>query len=209
MTLGSIRRQRVVDEALQNARKLGDQDPVFQWMMRIADEYPSDIGILAPTLLNLIQLKPGQALFLPAGELHAYLEGVGIELMANSDNVLRGGLTPKHIDVPELLKALKFDPRPVIVIEAIEKDRNERVYASAANEFILSVISVSNGRSYRKSNLKSVEIMLCTEGAAHFQAYGSKDIKNIEKGDSVIIPAVVGSYGITGNAILYKAAVPL
>jgi mannose-6-phosphate isomerase len=209
MTMDAVRKQQVVDESVQNAWKLADQNPVFQWMVRIAEEYPADIGILSPMLLNLILLKPGQALFLPAGELHAYLEGVGIELMANSDNVLRGGLTPKHIDVPELLKALKFDPRPVTVLEAVETDRNERVYASAANEFVLSVISVSHGRSYCKSDLKSVEIMLCTEGAAHLQAFGSKDIKNIEKGDSVIIPAAVKSYGVTGHATLHKAAVPL
>ena len=209
MSMDAIRQQQVVDEAVQNARKLADRNPVFQWMVRIAEEYPTDIGVLSPMLLNLIQLKPGQALFLPAGELHAYLEGVGIELMANSDNVLRGGLTPKHIDVPELLKALEFDSRPVNILEAVAKDRCERVYASAANEFVLSVISVSHGRSYRKSDLKSVEIMLCTEGEAHLQSYGSKDIKNIEKGDSVIIPAAVKSYRVTGHAILYKAAVPL
>jgi mannose-6-phosphate isomerase len=209
MTMDAVRKQQVVDESVQNAWKLADQNPVFQWMVRIAEEYPADIGILSPMLLNLILLKPGQALFLPAGELHAYLEGVGIELMANSDNVLRGGLTPKHIDVPELLKALKFDPRPVTVLEAVEKDRNERVYASAANEFVLSVISVSHGRSYCKSDLNSVEIMLCTEGAAHLQAFGSSDIKNIEKGDSVIIPAAVKSYGVSGHATLHKAAVPL
>jgi mannose-6-phosphate isomerase len=209
MTMDAVRKQQVVDEAVKNARKHADQNPVFQWMVRIAEEYPADIGVLSPMLLNLVQLKPGQALFLPAGELHAYLEGVGIELMANSDNVLRGGLTPKHIDVPELLKALKFNPRPVTILEAVEKDRNERVYAGAANEFVLSVISVSHGRPYRKSDLNSVEIMLCTKGAAHLQAYSSKDKKNIEKGDSVIIPAAVKSYRVTGHAILYKAAVPL
>ncbi len=99
MTMDSQRQKRVVDEAVQNANQYSDEDFAFHWMTRLADEYPTDIGILAPLLLNLIELKPGEALFLPAGEFHAYLEGVGMELMANSDNVLRGGLTAKHIDV--------------------------------------------------------------------------------------------------------------
>jgi len=132
-----------------------------------------------------------------------------MELMANSDNVLRGGLTPKHIDVPELLKALNFEPRPVKILEAVEKNKNERVYASAADEFVLSVISVSDGGSYQRSDLKSIEIMLCTEGMAWLQDNCSKERINIKKGDSVIIPATVKDYGITGDAVFYKAAVPI
>jgi mannose-6-phosphate isomerase len=209
MTLGPSRRLQVVVEALQNAQNLADKEAAFQWMIKIADEYPSDIGVLSPILLNLIQLKPGQALFLPAGELHAYLEGVGIELMANSDNVLRGGLTPKHIDVPELLKVLSFDPHPVSIVEPVEISESERVYTSAANEFVLSVISLSNGRPYHKSDLKSIEILLCTDGTARIETRGGRNINNIKKGDSVIVPAAVEKYGITGDAILYKAAVPL
>jgi mannose-6-phosphate isomerase len=208
MTMDSQRKRRIVEEAVRNARQRSDEDPAFRWMIELSDEYPSDIGVLSPMLLNLVRLKPGQALFLPAGELHAYLKGVGIELMANSDNVLRGGLTPKHIDVPELLKALNFEPRPISILEAVEKNRNERIFAGAADEFVLSVISVSDGRSYHKADLRSVEILLCTEGAGYLQAYGSKETINVGKGDSVIIPAAVKSYEIAGNAILYKAAVP-
>ena len=74
----------------------------------LARRHPGDIGVLAPLLLNVVELAPGEAMFLPAGELHSYLEGVGIEIMANSDNVLRGGLTAKHVDVPELLRTLAF-----------------------------------------------------------------------------------------------------
>jgi len=73
------------------------------WINKLNERYPGDIGVLSPLFLNLVEVKPGEALFLRAGQLHAYLQGVGIELMANSDNVLRGGLTPKHIDVAELL----------------------------------------------------------------------------------------------------------
>lgn len=82
-------------------------------ILRLAVEHPGDPGIVGALLLNRVQLRAGEALFLPAGNIHAYLRGVGIELMEASDNVLRGGLTSKHIDVPELLNVLDFTPRPI------------------------------------------------------------------------------------------------
>jgi len=208
MTMDSQRQKRVVDEAVRNAHRYSEEDSAFHWMTRLSNEYPSDIGILAPLLLNLIELKPGEALFLPAGELHAYLEGVGLELMANSDNVLRGGLTPKHIDVPELLKVLNFKSRPVNILKAVKKNKNERVYTSEADEFVLSVVSTSVGSPYQSSESRSVEIMLCTEGTAYLKDKGTQEIINIKKGESAIIPAAVISYSITGDALIYKAAVP-
>lgn len=76
----------------------------------IAREYPGDNGVVAALLLNHVSLEPGEALFLAAGNLHAYLSGMGVEVMANSDNVLRGGMTGKHIDTDELFSVLKFVP---------------------------------------------------------------------------------------------------
>ena len=88
-------------------------DSYMQICMAYDDEYPDDIGVLSPLVLNLVCLRPGEAMYLPAGELHAYLHGTGIELMANSDNVLRGGLTPKHVDLDELLNVLTFKEKSV------------------------------------------------------------------------------------------------
>ena len=79
-------------------------------VLELGERYPGDAGVLAALLLNRITLRPGEGIYLPAGNLHTYLHGVGIEVMANSDNVLRGGLTPKHVDVPELLRVLDFTP---------------------------------------------------------------------------------------------------
>ena len=200
--------QRVLDEAVGNARRRLNEDPVMGWMARLSDEYPGDIGIFTPVLLNLIELKTGQALFLPAGELHAYLEGVGIELMANSDNVLRGGLTSKHIDVAELLRVLNFEPRPLNVLEAVETDANEKVYTEAADEFVLSVIRVETRTPYRSFEDRSVEIILCTQGQARIENNGATETLDIKKGTSVIIPAAVKNYRIIGQGTFYKAAVP-
>ncbi|GHU55832.1 hypothetical protein FACS189442_3860 [Spirochaetia bacterium] len=79
-------------------------------MVRFAELYPGDPGIIAPLYLNLLKLAPGDAIYLNAGVLHAYIDGFGVELMANSDNVLRGGLTPKHVDVDELIGYWIFPP---------------------------------------------------------------------------------------------------
>jgi len=209
MNMDPAQQQQAISEALENAQRWANDDPAFDWITRLADEYPSDIGILAPLLLNLVQLKPGQALFLSSGVLHAYLQGVGIELMANSDNVLRGGLTSKHIDVPELLKMLNFEGSGVDVLEAVEKNKNERVYPSPAEEFVLSVISVSRGNSYQCSGPRSVEIMLSADGKATVRDTGSKAVHALKKGDSIIIPAAVKGYRISGNATIFKAAVPV
>ena len=80
----------------------------YRVALDLGERYPGDSGMLAAMMLNRIVLQPGEALYLPAGNLHAYLFGVGVEMMANSDNVLRGGLTPKHVDVPELMRVLDF-----------------------------------------------------------------------------------------------------
>ena len=209
MSMDTEQKKRVIDEAIQNAKPRSDENPAFYWMTKLAIEYPLDIGILSPLFLNLIQLKPGQALFLPAGELHAYLKGVGIELMANSDNVLRGGLSPKHIDVPELLKVLNFKPRQVEILKEKKKRKIERIYDSFAEEFVLSAISITEGEFYRNSNFQSAQILLCTEGEAHLADSGNKHILHIKKGDSVFVSAAAISYTIQGDAVFYKATVPV
>lgn len=208
MTMDTQRQKHVIDEAVRNANQHSDKDFAFYWMAKLSNEYPNDVGIFAPLLLNLVELKPGEALFLPPGELHAYLEGLGLELMANSDNVLRGGLTPKYVDVSELLKVLNFNARPVQILKAVRKDKNEQVYASETDEFILSVVSTSAGNPYQSSETRNVEIMLCTKGMASLKDNGTQEIINIKKGDSVIIPAVVLGYTISGETLIYKASVP-
>ncbi|MEP9417324.1 mannose-6-phosphate isomerase, class I [Gordonia sp. VNQ95] len=111
--------------------------------LQLGEMYPNDPGVLASLLLNRVHLTPGQGIYLPAGNLHAYLEGTGVEIMANSDNVLRGGLTPKHIDVPELLRVLDFTPVDVDdLIPAIRTVGAERIYLTPAPEFRLSRIEL-------------------------------------------------------------------
>ncbi len=108
-------------------------------LLELGEAYPGDPGVLASLLLNRLCLKPGDAQYLSAGNLHAYLHGTAVELMANSDNVLRGGLTPKHIDVPELLRVLDFTPVDLDdLMPSSAMMGAERVYLTPAPEFALS-----------------------------------------------------------------------
>lgn len=208
MTMEPAKQKQVIDETLDHPGHIPDPDCVF-WMKRLAAAYPGDIGMLSPMLLNLVCLEPGQALFLPAGELHSYLHGLGVELMANSDNVLRGGLTAKHIDLPELLKVVRFEPRPIDILQPAECGPNEKAYISPAREFVLTLIAVTTQAPYLSSASRSVEILLCTDGQARLQERGAATSLNLRKGNSVMIPAAVKDYQITGSAVFYKAAVPI
>ena len=119
--------------------------PVAATVTELAERYPTDPGVLAALLLNRVVLRPGEAVYLGPGQLHAYLRGVGVEVMANSDNVLRGGLTPKHVDVPELMRVLEFTPLVDPTVQARPADRGipgEVDYPTPEPDFALSRIDL-------------------------------------------------------------------
>ncbi|NLE81166.1 MAG: mannose-6-phosphate isomerase, class I [Rhodococcus sp.] len=138
--------------------------------LELGEAYPGDAGVLASLLLNRITLEPGQGLYLDAGNLHAYLHGTAVEIMANSDNVLRGGLTPKHVDVPELLKVLDFETLDLPVLEAEQLGNAvEFSYATPAPEFTLSRLELSSDDPNMRTHTLESEgprILLCTGGRA-------------------------------------------
>lgn len=197
----------LISRAVAYAGTKRDVDPVCHWIFRLSRYFPDDIMILAPVFLNLLKLAPGQAIFLPSGVMHSYLEGVGIELMASSDNVLRGGLTSKHIDKDELMRLLDFTATKPRLVSPIEKGC-EGIYETGAREFVLSVIRVKSGQPCLPAHQGRVSILLCVEGEAVIAEQGGEDRTVIKKGDSVLIPASVGGYHVTGEALIYKAAVP-
>ena len=139
--------QRLLTE--QTAAACATYDGSFalatSWMVRLAQRYPGDIGSVVSLLLNVVRLEPGQAIGLTSGNLHSYLSGTGVELMANSDNVLRGGLTPKHIDVPELLRILDCTPLDEPVLRPTSSPGSTR-YAIDAPEFRLDRHELSAAR---------------------------------------------------------------
>ncbi len=211
MNLDGSRRSTVVEAVVAEADLLavgeGARARIGSWILELQKRHPGDIGVLAPVILNLIRLDPGQAIALPAGELHAYLRGLGIELMANSDNVLRGGLTPKRVDPPELLRVLRFESRAIEILEPMERASGEAAYASEADEFVLSVIRISPGRPFVAKKEHSVEILFCSAGRGTL--HDEETTLAFERGASFLVPTAAGAYEIDGSATLYKAAVPM
>lgn len=208
MTMEKDKQDKIIKETLAYAEKR-KEEPIWTWISRLSDEYAGDLGVLSPAFLNLVQLKPRQAMYLAAGELHAYLEGVGIELMANSDNVLRGGLTAKHIDLQELLNILNFSEAKPKILKPEIVASGEAVYSTGTAEFVLSIVEVSEGTPFIGARNRGVEMMICTKGEATIKGLGDGETTGLTRGISVVVPSAVEQYRIEGDATLYKAAVPL
>ena len=166
-----------------------------------------DRGIFSVYLLNLVFIERGKAIFQDAGVPHAYLEGQNIEIMANSDNVLRGGLTPKHVDVPELLKHVRFEATiPAIIEGSPSVNSHEIVFKTPAKDFELSEIRLKKGEQY-SSTILSPDIFLVLQGELEvmnedggFQRRG---------GESFFAPAgTTVNMGATMDTVIYHASVP-
>jgi len=180
-------------QAMQNALEAELSGQRFEknciefWMQRWLEGNPGiNKGLLTLFFLNLIKLEPGEAIYQPPGLLHAYLEGQNIELMANSDNVLRAGLTPKHIDVPELLKIARFqasDPTQFI-IEPKKTDHYE-VFETPFEGFELSRISIDTPQTYN-IQARSLEILLCLDGGASISSEKETGF-TLDKGEAAVI----------------------
>jgi len=209
MTMEKDAQVKIVKEVAAYAEKRTERKPVWTWIARLHKEYPGDMGVLSPAFLNLVRLEPQQGMYLPSGELHSYLAGAGIELMANSDNVLRGGLTAKHIDVQELLNILNFSEAKVNILRPERVASGEAVYLTETAEFALSMVTVSEGVSFIGARKRSVEMMICTKGEATVTDLGKGETTGFTQGASIIVPAAVEQYRIEGEATIYKAAVPL
>ncbi len=199
---------RVVEEAVDSARSRPSEDPVARWIRRLSESYPGDIGVVSPLFVNTLRMAPGEAMYLPAGELHAYLEGVGVEIMANSDNVLRGGLTPKHMDVAELIRVLRFEPVDPKGLRPVRVSSTEVAYPTPAQEFALSELRIPGGKAHRSARERNGEILLAVEGEAVLSAIETDGRHRLRKGRSVFIPAATGSYRLEGGCRVFKAGIP-
>ncbi|MBP3077647.1 mannose-6-phosphate isomerase [Streptomyces sp. 604F] len=169
-----------VAEAAAASARLGGPHATYADLAR---HYPGDPGVLAAMLLNQVGLQPGEALYLGAGVPHAYLSGLGVEIMAASDNVLRCGLTPKHIDVPELLRIVRFEPATPAVLRPEASPEGEEVYDTPVHDFRLSRYVLAPGAPVRDLTLPTPQILLSTEG--------SPTVGNLPlgPGQSVFVPA--------------------
>ncbi|MDR0387421.1 MAG: mannose-6-phosphate isomerase, class I [Treponema sp.] len=218
---GEFRRELTVytlEQELILEKAVPRHTEIWQTAAYFARLYPGDPAVIAPLYLNLISLAPGEAIYLPAGILHAYIEGLGVELMADSDNVLRGGLTPKHVDAEELARILECRPffpallRPSKPIPAVF------TYPTDCREFSLSVI---RGKGEAVSfPVAGPAIVLVTEGRAVFSCDdgtgGPAETLTLERGESAFItfpekgaiPRCSGSFTlyVAGTGVLPSAS---
>ncbi|MFF9077623.1 mannose-6-phosphate isomerase, class I [Streptomyces sp. NPDC014646] len=186
-----------VNEAAAAAQRLGGALAPYA---RIAHHFPGDPGVIAAMLLNYVELQPGEALFLGAGVPHAYLDGLGVEIMANSDNVLRCGLTPKHVDVPELLRVVRFEPTEPGILRPEASPSGEELYETPVDEFRLSRFDLSPGAEPVDLTRSTPQILLCTAGAPKAGTIG------LTPGTSVFVPAGEKTE-VSGTGTLFRATV--
>lgn len=189
-------RHTVTAAATACTRLGGDYEPYAD----IAHHYPGDPGVIAAMLLNHVRLQPGEALFLGAGIPHAYLNGLGVEIMANSDNVLRCGLTPKHVDVPELLRIVRFEASDPGVLRPEASPDGEEVYETPIDEFRLSRYVLPEGTGAHDLTLDTPQILLCTAGTVKAGEF------ELAPGQSVFVPAG-DTAEVSGAGTVFRATV--
>ncbi|WP_108990211.1 mannose-6-phosphate isomerase, class I [Streptomyces coelicoflavus] len=188
---------RTVTETAAACDRLGG---AYRPYAGIAHHYPGDPGVLAAMLLNHVRLQPGEALYLGAGIPHAYLNGLGVEIMANSDNVLRCGLTPKHVDVPELLRIVRFEAGDAGILRPEASPDGEEVYDTPTDEFRLSRYVLPEGAGAHDLTLPTPQILLCTAGTVRAGEH------ELTPGHSVFVPAHEKAE-VSGTGTLFRATV--
>lgn len=186
-----------VTEAEAAAERLGGDYAPYA---ALAHHYPGDPGVIAAMLLNHVRLNPGEALFLGAGVPHAYIDGLGVEIMANSDNVLRCGLTPKHVDVPELLRIVRFEATDPGTLRPEASPDGEEVYATPIDEFRLSRHVLPEGAAPHDVTAGTPQILLCTAGTVRAGELA------LTAGQSVFVPAGEKAE-VSGAGTLFRATV--
>lgn len=188
------RPQTEVETIVQDAMAVLPDGPEFAWMAQLHQQYGADMGIFFPLVLNYLVLQPGEAIYLDAGIPHAYLRGTGLEVMASSDNVLRGGLTSKHMDVPELLRITNVLPDSVQVQAGVTEQGVTR-FDIPCTDFDLRLIDLSEG-TVTLGCTGSAELLLVLSGDAEVAD------QTVQQGDILLLPACLGEVRLRGNARL-------
>ncbi len=201
---GELKAQAI--SQLLNSLKMIDKDHfAYQASLlisRFSHLYPEDVGLFAPLFLNVIELQPGEAMFLYAETPHAYIHGLGVEVMANSDNVLRAGLTPKYIDVSELIANTNFKSTPLSELKLLPLNNNGRMeFPIPVKDFKFEVIKNDTGRI----KVNSPEILLCIDGMIEVVCNKKKETLNC--GGALFISGSTDEYEVKCNGTLARVYV--
>ncbi|MFH5824188.1 mannose-6-phosphate isomerase, class I [Georgenia sp. AZ-5] len=177
-------------------------------VVMLGREHPGDPGVVASLLLNPVTLHPGEALFVPAGGVHAYLSGLGVEIMASSDNVLRAGLTAKHIDVAEMLKCVDYVAAPPIRLAPEVFHGATRVFYAPVDDFELSVTELEDAGRASQHPLpgRGPRVILCLAGEVEVAT--ATDTATLTRGEAIFVRADEGGVSVRGSGTLVQADVP-
>lgn len=175
-------------------------------VLLLAEAYPGDPGVVTSLLLNPVTLQPGDAMFVPAGGVHAYLHGLGVEIMASSDNVLRAGLTPKHVDVAELLRNVDYVAAPPIRIAPETFHGATKVFYAPVDDFELSVTEIADEESHPLPG-RGPRILLCLRGDMTVTSVRDGAL-TLHRGEAAFVPASDGPLDVCGAGMLIQADVP-
>ncbi|EGR7975870.1 mannose-6-phosphate isomerase, class I [Vibrio vulnificus] len=205
MNLSAERKQRALAELLQavdQPAKTAKAREAFELIKEFRQDYRDDIGLFSPLLLNIVELEPGEAMFLHAETPHAYVKGTGLEIMANSDNVLRAGLTPKHMDIAELIANTNFisTDRDKLILKPFNIE-NKTAYPIPVEDFSFEIVNVET--TERRQYVRSAEILFCIEGNCAIR-HGS-DVVTIAAGESVFVCHSTKVYEYFGEGRLARA----
>ncbi|MBC5832780.1 mannose-6-phosphate isomerase, class I [Vibrio metschnikovii] len=194
--------KQVAIEQLIAYAHLHQEQALFQLILTLAETYPHDIGLFAPLILNVLTLKPGQAMYLDARTPHAYLKGTGLEIMANSDNVLRAGLTPKHIDITELAKCTRFAEKPASTLLLTPKITDDALlFPVPVTDFKFAIYPQPK---QCRVNVSSAQILLAIDHDATLTADDGQTV-TIHKGESIFITAHTEHYQLSSLGRVAKA----
>ncbi|WP_413451065.1 mannose-6-phosphate isomerase, class I [Georgenia phoenicis] len=178
-------------------------------VVRLAEEHPHDPGVVASLLLNPVTLRPGDSLFVPAGGVHAYLSGIGVEVMASSDNVLRAGLTSKHVDVAEVLDCVDYVAAPPIRVAPEVFHGATRVFYAPVDDFELSVTTLADGDCTdgpRPLPGRGPRMLVCLDGT--MEVAGASGSLVLRRSEAAFVRADDGPLTVHGTGTLVQADVP-
>jgi mannose-6-phosphate isomerase len=183
----------------------GELGEFSRTILELDEVFPTDPSIIAAALMNRVTLKPGESLYVPAGQMHAYLSGTGVEVMANSDNVIRGGLTSKHVDVGELVRVVDFEPSVPKPIHAVAVRDGVEKYPTPCDEFDVWRLTPGAGHGPVKlPGAKSARILLLTDGEAELSV--GPDRLRLVRGEAAFLPATDSAATISGDAVAFMTA---
>lgn len=176
----------------------------FELAARLNILYPGDPGVIVALLMNHVWLAPGEALFLPAGNIHAYMSGLGVEIMASSDNVLRGGLTPKHIDLTELERVLVFEETHVELVATRELATGLVELQTPVDDFILYRAELSGGVVLADLNIPGASIVLCTAGEIALSNSIEERVV-LKRGEAAFMGSDAKKFSLAGSGTAFLA----